>query len=127
MRSRRPLWQARPNRHSVQVGASRHLVITNGAEFTQHSCEPNTRVEFCPDGTVWLVAVRPIRPLDLITFDYNTVEWDMAAPFDCLCGTPSCLGRIAGLRHAPVARSRKLALDGRLSPHLAWLLREGDN
>lgn len=29
-------------------------------------------------------------------FFYPSTEWDMAQPFDCLCGTETCRGRISG-------------------------------
>lgn len=35
---------------------------------------------------------------DELTFFYPSTEWDMAQPFDCLCGSGVCKGRISGAR-----------------------------
>lgn len=31
-------------------------------------------------------------------FFYPSTEWEMAQPFDCSCGTPSCQGRVGGAK-----------------------------
>lgn len=33
-----------------------------------------------------------------MTFAYWTTEWDMDQPFDCLCGTARCVGRVTGAK-----------------------------
>ena len=47
----------------------------------------------------------------------------MAQPFDCLCGTPSCRGRIAGARDMTPAQLDGLWLNG----HIRELLEEREN
>lgn len=47
----------------------------------------------------------------------------MAQPFDCLCGTPSCRGRIAGARDMTRAQLDGLWLNG----HIRELLEERDH
>lgn len=55
-------------------------------------------------------------------FFYPSTEWSMAQPFDCLCGTPSCRGRIAGARDMPPEQ-----LEGVwLNRHIRDLLEERD-
>jgi hypothetical protein len=93
-------------------------VITNGAEFTQHSCDPNAFVDHRSDGSVWLVATRAISPKEVVSFDYNTVEWDMSSPFRCLCGSAACQGLISGMLHVPEARRAQLTAAARVSPFI---------
>jgi hypothetical protein len=47
----------------------------------------------------------------------------MAQPFDCLCGTPTCRGRIAGARDMTLAQLDGLWLNG----HIRALLEEREN
>lgn len=110
---------AHPIRHSLQVGADEHVAPpaeTTTAErmqhypwaFLDHACEPNAAFRGRE-----LVAIRPIRAGERITFHYATTEWDMAEPFACRCGSAQCLGEIRGFRHLDDA-SR-----ARLRPHVA--------
>lgn len=95
----------RPDRYSVQIGPRTHLtapadlppdvaVAEYGWRYLNHSCEPNA----CVRG-VELIALEDIAEGAEVTFDYNTTEWDMASPFACACGTPSCVGTVRGYRH----------------------------
>ena len=34
----------------------------------------------------------------VMTFAYWTTEWSMDQPFDCLCGTERCVGRVTGAK-----------------------------
>jgi hypothetical protein len=43
--------------------------------------------------------LRAIRKGDELFYFYPSTEWEMAEPFQCLCGSPNCLGRIAGAAH----------------------------
>ncbi len=61
--------------------------------FTNHSCEPNSLLR---GGEFF--ALRPIKPWQEITFNYNTTEYELAEPFDCRCGSDRCAGRIRGFR-----------------------------
>jgi hypothetical protein len=112
-----------PTMYSVQVGRDLHIDMPEGfvAEqvldrfywrFTNHSCEPNA---FVRDRD--MVALTCIEPWQQITFDYNTTEYDMAEPFDCRCGSTSCLGEIRGYRWlSPQAK-------GKIKPYTAAYLR----
>ncbi len=59
--------------------------------FTNHSCDPSTRIE---KDTGLMIAMRNVWPNDEITFDYLTTETEMVAGFDCTCGAENCAGRI---------------------------------
>ena len=103
-----------PSRFSIQVGMHTHLVPdidvpdSNGHYvcpwiYTNHSCAPNTRVQGRE-----LVAIKPISTGDEVTFDYETTEWDMAEPFQCLCGSPDCRKEIRGYKHLTDSTRRLL-------------------
>jgi hypothetical protein len=114
----------RPNRYSLQVDDGLHVVLPAGSapddgivrerypwRFLNHSCAPNAAVRGRD-----LVAIRPVRLGDEVTFDYNTTEYEMASPFVCRCG--ACAGRtIGGFRHLTTEEQR------RLWPHLPAYLR----
>jgi len=106
--------RAEPDQWSVQVGARRHMAVPAGVDlaaqldrypwrFMNHSCAPNTRI----DGRE-VRTIRPIEAGEQLTFDYDTTEWQMAAPFECRCGSPHCRGLIRGYRHLPPLERRRL-------------------
>ena len=118
--------QAHATRFSIQIDAVTHIdagAVLPDAEmrvrypwrFLNHSCEPNARVEGRS-----LRAIRAITTGEQITFDYTTTEADMSTPFECLCGTTSCIGLVRGFNHLPEA-ARRARLE-RLAPHLRALV-----
>lgn len=105
----------RPSRHSIQIAAAEHVDPPAAASlqeemdrypwrFLNHSCAANA---------AWrgrrLVATRPIRRFEQVTFDYTTTEFDMAGPFVCSCGAVSCLGEIRGYRYLTEAQRARIA------------------
>lgn len=89
-------------RYSIQVGPEMHLDsddLPTDAErvrdrywmYLNHSCEPSAWIR-----GLSVIALGDIAPGDGVTFDYNATELAMAEPFDCQCGTPRCVGRVAG-------------------------------
>lgn len=61
-----------------------------------------------------LVGPKGIKPGDELSFFYPSTEWHMAQPFDCLCGTPTCRGRIAGARDMTEAQLDGVWLNGHI-------------
>jgi hypothetical protein len=113
---------SRPSRFSVQVGEHAHIDLPAGGapedvadrypwQFTNHSCEPNTLLSGRS-----LVALRPIRAGEEVTFNYNTTEYALAEPFACHCGSPGCAKTIRGFRY--LSRGRREQLRALLAPHL---------
>ena len=113
-----------PTRFTVQLGADIHLDAPPASSerermerypwlFLEHACRPNTRLGGS-DGRS-LLAHAPIAVGDVLTFDYEANEVEMAAPFVCDCG--ACDGRkVRGYAHlAPTERALRR---DRLSPHL---------
>lgn len=104
-----------PNRYSVQIGEKEHIDWEGESEleevmdrypyrFTNHSCEPSM---FLKDGAFY--AAREIHRGEELTFNYNTVEFDMAEPFSCSCGSVFCSGTIGGFKHLSVEEARRLS------------------
>lgn len=105
----------RPDRYSVQIGPALHVGAGDVGErdgssgrrpwrFLNHSCRPNATLR----GRL-LVALRPIAADEHVTFDYEANEYEMAEPFLCSCGEPTCRGWIRGYRHLSPAQRRSLA------------------
>ena len=111
---------AAADRHTLQIAENEHLAAVADASgvhpawrFLNHACEPNA----CLDGRR-LIALFDLAPGDEVTFDYDTTEWDMAAPFACACGALSCRRTIRGYRHLSPAQRQRLQ---RVGPHLLRL------
>ncbi len=95
-----------PDRYTIQVNGAKHLDTgTHMGLFVNHSCAPNSR--FCGE-QLGLFAIAPIRTGEELTFNYLTTEWDMAAPFECRCGSEPCHGTISGFRYLSSADQRTL-------------------
>lgn len=73
----------------------REAVPQDPADFTNHSCDPNTW--FVDDNT--MTARRDIMPGEEITYDYATSEIDDSFMLVCGCGAANCRGIIRGSDH----------------------------
>jgi SET domain-containing protein len=64
----------------------------NPARFLNHSCSPNCEAQRIA-GQIWIVAFRPIRAGDEITFNYG---YELADHLEhpCRCGAANCVGYI---------------------------------
>ena len=60
----------------------------SGAEFINHSCEPNL-IAREDRGRIWYSSLRRIEPGEELTIDYRTDSDDQ---LPCACGAPSCRG-----------------------------------
>jgi hypothetical protein len=85
--------------NGVQIAKNLVLCVTRpeqwcGGNYLNHSCEPNAGFK----GQIAVVAMRDIRGGEQITIDYAMVlHRPPRGPgyrLDCLCGTPSCRGRV---------------------------------
>ena len=86
-----------PSPLTVQVGINEHIYLQPGVlQYINHSCSPNV---FFDLASFKAICLRPIRKGDELFYFYPSTEWDMAEPFQCLCGSANCLGRIAGASH----------------------------
>jgi len=64
----------------------------NLARFINHSCAPNSVVERV-DGSLWVIAARPINSGEELTFNYGYDLVDYRE-HPCSCGAPECAGYI---------------------------------
>jgi hypothetical protein len=86
-----------PTYLTVQVDIDRHIMLQpEHLQYINHSCDPNV---FFDTYTMQVIALRPIKEGNEMTFFYPSTEWDMAQPFTCYCGSHKCLGEIKGAAH----------------------------
>jgi hypothetical protein len=81
---------------SVQASRDLHIELNCDLVYINHSCDPSLVF----DMQRWEVRVgkKGLQEGQELTFFYPSTEWDMAQPFDCLCGSGACRGRISGAR-----------------------------
>jgi hypothetical protein len=76
-------------RYVVQVEEAQFLAPLeplDAAELINHCCQPNCGLS----GQIALVALRPIRPGEEITFDYGTTDSSEFLCFSVSCGKSPC-------------------------------------
>ncbi len=118
-----------PDRYSIQVDVASHLhprpeQFARGEAadvpwwFLNHSCRP----------TVWIdglrvIAVRDLAAGEQLSFDYDSTEWSLDAPFRCGCG--ECDGRtVRGYAHLDA--DGRAVRAGRVAAHLRRLAGHGN-
>jgi hypothetical protein len=85
---------AKATRHTVQIGRDEHIEVGKLAALN-HSCDPNVILD---TANMLVIARYDIARGDDLSFFYPSTEWEMAAPFICLCGSPNCIHVVAGAR-----------------------------
>ena len=86
-------------RYTVQIGRNEHTDVGKLAALN-HSCDPNV---FLDTENLQMVACRDIAKGEELSFFYPSTEWEMDAPFICLCGASSCIHVVAGARFLPLS------------------------
>ena len=89
--------------HSLQVSPGLHISETKIIGFLSHSCAPDCRLDMDRSE---LVALRDIRPGDLLTIDYAETEDVLYRQFACHCGAATCRHWITGRHETPNAEGR---------------------
>jgi hypothetical protein len=88
-----------PTYLTVQIGANRHITLKpEFLQYMNHSCKPNT---FFDTTAMQIICLEVVEPGDELTFFYPSTEWEMAQPFVCQCGQPTCLGSVSGAANLP--------------------------
>jgi hypothetical protein len=105
-----------PNKYSIQLGENKHLnlpadenIIDNPDffwKYLNHSCQPNGYIN---TAELTFRLLRNISKGEECTFNYLTTEYEMAAPFTCLCGDAKCFGFIRGYKYLSVERQEELS------------------
>jgi hypothetical protein len=84
----------KPNRFTVQIGRTEHTDVGKLAALN-HSCDPNVILD---TSRMEMIARRDIEKGEELSFFYPSTEWEMDAPFICLCGSTNCIHVVAGAR-----------------------------
>ena len=87
------------NRYTVQIGRDRHTEVGKLSALN-HSCDPNVLLD---TENLQMVACRDIQEGEELFFFYPSSEWEMDAPFICLCGASNCIHVVAGARFLPLS------------------------
>src|SRR5512138_532363 len=87
------------NRYTVQIDRDRHTEVGKLSALN-HSCDPNVILD---TEHLLMVARRDIEKGEELSFFYPSTEWEMDAPFICLCGSSNCIHVVAGARFLPLS------------------------
>jgi len=87
------------NRYTVQIDRDRHTEVGKLSALN-HSCDPNVILD---TENLQMVACRDIEQGEELSFFYPSTEWEMDAPFICLCGASNCIHVVAGARFLPLS------------------------
>ena len=87
------------NRYTVQIGRDRHTEVGKLSALN-HSCDPNVILD---TEHLRMIARRDIEQGEELSFFYPSTEWEMDAPFICLCGSSNCIHVVAGARFLPLS------------------------
>ncbi len=87
----------KPNRFTVQIDVDKHTEVGKLAALN-HSCDPNVILD---TEHLLMYACKDIAKGEELSFFYPSTEWEMAAPFICLCGSSNCIHVVAGARFLP--------------------------
>jgi len=106
-----------PTYLTVQTGLEEHIHLKpEFLKFTNHSCDPNVLFD---TAAMELIALKDIHPGNEFTFFYPSTEWQMAQPFECLCGSVDCLKTISGAAHMDTAVLKRYQLTQFIQHQLA--------
>jgi len=87
------------NRYTVQISQDKHTEVGKLSALN-HSCDPNVILD---TENLLMVARRDIARGEELSFFYPSTEWEMDAPFICLCGAANCIHVVAGARFLPLS------------------------
>jgi hypothetical protein len=108
----------KPNRYTVQIGRDKHTHVGKLAALN-HSCDPNVILD--TDRMV-MIARRDIEKGEELFFFYPSTEWEMQAPFICLCGASNCIHVVAGARFLPLSTLESHYLNAHIREMMIELL-----
>ena len=89
----------KPNRFTVQISRTRHTHVGKLAARNP-CCAPNV---IRATENLQMIACKDIAKGEELFFFYPSTEWQMDAPFICLCGATSCIHVVAGARFLPLS------------------------
>lgn len=113
----------KPNRYTVQIAHDKHTHVGKLAALN-HSCDPNV---FLDTQHMEMVAAREIEKGDELFFFYPSTEWEMDAPFICLCGAANCINVVAGARFLPLSTLERHYLNSHIRDYMVELVKNTKN
>ena len=113
----------KPNRFTVQIARDKHTNVGKLAALN-HSCDPNV---FLDTSKMRMVARRDIAKGEELYFFYPSTEWEMDAPFICLCGNSNCIHVVAGARFLPLSTLENHYLNAHIRDLMIELLKNTKN
>jgi len=113
----------KPNRFTVQIAHDKHTHVGKLAALN-HSCDPNV---FLDTQHMEMVAARDIEKGDELFFFYPSTEWEMDAPFICLCGSANCINVVAGARFLPLSTLERHYLNSHIRDYMVELVKGTKN
>ncbi len=87
-----PQLRTQLDRYSHTDARGNLVLCWDHGRFVNHSCEATC---LGPDGSNFKIAVRDIEAGEQLTDDYRALGLAAEDAFDCVCGAPSCVGRVA--------------------------------
>jgi hypothetical protein len=96
----------RASANTLQLAEGFHYQAFPEPLRLNHNCSPNGYM--CFEDLTYR-ALRDISEGEELTFHYCTTEFEMINPFDCLCGSPECLGWVGGYKHLDEAQVERLS------------------
>jgi len=109
---------SKPNRFTVQIDRDKHTDVGKLAALN-HSCDPNVILD---TANLLVYACKDIDEGEELSFFYPATEWEMDAPFICLCGSSSCIHVVAGARFLPLSTLEHHFLNKHIREYMIELL-----
>jgi len=109
---------SKPNRFTVQIDRDKHTDVGKLAALN-HSCDPNVILD---TANLKVHAAKDIDKGEELSFFYPATEWEMDAPFICLCGSSSCIHVVAGARFLPLSTLESHFLNKHIREYMIELL-----
>lgn len=81
--------------HTLQVSPFTHILDTTMVGFLSHSCSPNCLLDMV---RLEVLALKDIRPGEILSCDYAVTEDKLFKQFPCSCGSADCRKWISGRR-----------------------------
>jgi len=106
------------NRYTIQIARDKHTEVGKLSALN-HSCDPNVILD---TQRLIMVARRDIEKGEELSFFYPSTEWEMDAPFICLCGSSNCIHVVAGARFLPLSTLENHYLNGHIREMMIQLL-----
>jgi hypothetical protein len=111
------------NRYTVQIAQDKHTEVGKLSALN-HSCDPNVILD---TERLIMVARRDIEKGEELSFFYPSTEWEMDAPFICLCGASNCIHVVAGARFLSLSTLESHYLNKHIREMMIQLLNNTEN